>query len=175
MPDSRLLTWALFTRGPFQAAGRGATDFVNPAVAGRRANEPVRAAPTLSSAIQDVIDPEAQISPWFLVGRPRENVKKIAVEILKNGKVGEFFVRDVSSQPGHLGLSIKTSRKDLTNYLLKAVPSVVGNGVTVRGTKEVFRNITQLIVHYRRKKRPSLPCKLVESSQIRGLGVRPPS
>ena len=39
------------------AAGRGATDFVNTSVAGRRANEPVNVAPTLSSAMQDVRQP----------------------------------------------------------------------------------------------------------------------
>lgn len=125
---------------------------------------------TLSPELHQVIDPETEVSPWYLVGRPREAVKRVAVEILKNGEIGEFFVREVSSHRGSLGLSIKTSQRDLTNYLLKAMPTVVGHGVTIRGTKEVFKNVSSLIDHYRSRKRPSLPCKLVESSKIRGAG-----
>eukprot|EP00040_Diaphanoeca_grandis_P012563 m.63655 g.63655 ORF g.63655 m.63655 type:complete len:662 (-) comp23320_c0_seq1:96-2081(-) len=116
-----------------------------------------------------VTDPEAELSPWFLSKKPREDVKKVAVEILRNGGIGEYFVRDVSSQPGALGLSIKTSSHELINYLLKPTDEGGSPGVSIRGTKETFPNLTSLIQHYRSKHRPALPCKLIDSSKIRGM------
>lgn len=132
---------------------------------------PVMVSPSAAAAytpedIYRTIDAEAGIASWYLVGRPRPQVKKIAVEILKNGRIGEFFVRDISSHPGCLGMSIKTNKNDLMNYLLQPQPG--GAGISVRGTKEVFPNLTKLINHYMSRKRPSLPVQLKESS-IRGV------
>lgn len=75
---------------------------------------PVAVPPSAAAAYapQDIyktIDVEAGIASWYLVGRPRPQVKKIAVEILKQGRVGEFFVRDITSHPGCLGTYLSES------------------------------------------------------------------
>lgn len=112
--------------------------------------------------IFNYVDPEASLAPWYLVGKPRKDVKKDATKVLRSGHIGEFFVRDISSHPGCLGLSIKTSPDDLMNYLLQ--PQANNSGVSVRGTKEVFPTLSRLISHYSAKRRPSLPVQLIEPS-----------
>mmetsp|Transcript_8709 Transcript_8709/g.26192 ORF Transcript_8709/g.26192 Transcript_8709/m.26192 type:complete len:432 (+) Transcript_8709:189-1484(+) len=113
------------------------------------------------------VDPEASLAPWYLVGKERKLVKKEATAILRKGRIGEFFVRDISSHPGCLGLSIKTSKDDLMNYLLQ--PQAGGTGISVRGTKEVFLTLSKLITHYSSKRRPSLPVRLIEPGDRRTL------
>eukprot|EP00038_Savillea_parva_P031837 m.90929 g.90929 ORF g.90929 m.90929 type:complete len:513 (+) comp9884_c0_seq2:64-1602(+) len=119
--------------------------------------------------IFNFVDPEASLAPWYLVGKPRKEVKKLATQVLRRGTVGEFFVRDISSHPGCLGLSIKTSRDDLMNYLLHAEGN--GMGISVRGTKEVFPTLSRLIAHYATKRRPSLPVQLVNPASL-GNGAK---
>lgn len=114
----------------------------------------------LQTDIFNYVDPEASLAPWYLVGKPRKEVKADATWILRTGEIGEFFVRDISSHPGCLGLSIKTSKDDLMNYLLQ--PHANGAGISVRGTKEVFPTLSKLIAHYASRRRPSLPVQLVE-------------
>ena len=38
-------------------------------------------------------DPETEFASWFLAGLPREEVRRVAAELLAEGLPGEFFVR----------------------------------------------------------------------------------
>eukprot|EP00039_Didymoeca_costata_P031082 m.33040 g.33040 ORF g.33040 m.33040 type:complete len:564 (+) comp8482_c0_seq1:305-1996(+) len=117
------------------------------------------------------VDAAARHAPWYLGGLPRHELKGIAVDILKNGVNGEFFVRDVSSQPNCLGLSIKIADMELTNFLLLPTNYKGRDGVTLRGTHEVFGSLSELIKHYAYRHRPSLPCQLILSERTRGSDV----
>lgn len=48
-------------------------------------------------------------SARYVSGTPREGVKRIALEIMKAGEIGEFIVRDIESAPEALGISVKMS------------------------------------------------------------------
>lgn len=92
--------------------------------------------------------------------------------------IGEFIVRDVASQPDSLGLSVKVGTQDLMNYLLQGREHGRSAGVTIRGTKEVFSTLSELIEHYSSRHRPALPCQLMERnrpypSQSAGGAQRP--
>ena len=128
--------------------------------------------------------------PWWLVGKPRcaarraarrrrwgaadrrwrrggrEAIKAFALNMLRSGEVGRFFIREVASTPGCLGLTVKVSDQELVNYLLKPHRGEV----TIRGTKEAFPDIPALINFYCAMKRASMPVKLVSGVGATGGG-----
>jgi hypothetical protein len=42
----------------------------------------------------------------------------MTVTVVKTGQIGDFVVRDIPSQPGAFGMSLKSS-KGLVNYLIE--------------------------------------------------------
>eukprot|EP00729_Bicosta_minor_P018512 gene18512-22208_t len=111
------------------------------------------------------VDREAELTPWFLGGLGRSELKAVAMDVLRNGAIGEFFVRDVASNPNALGLSVKVGNHDLRNYLI--LPKSQNNRISVmiRGTNEVFSSLSELIAFYALRPRPALPCQLMMRGQ----------
>eukprot|EP00039_Didymoeca_costata_P025333 m.13010 g.13010 ORF g.13010 m.13010 type:complete len:645 (-) comp4770_c0_seq2:113-2047(-) len=110
-----------------------------------------------------LVDASAEMAPWFVSGTPRQEVRKIALEILKMGDVGEFIVRDVESEPECLGLSVKMTATDMSNFLIIGVK---GGGnkamrLQLRGARESFVDLTSLINFYCKSKSRFLGVQLI--------------
>lgn len=61
--------------------------------------------------------PNRDTGPWYQPGIPRE----IAMELLDRGNEGAFIIRDSSSQPGNLALTIKADSL-MHHYIVRKVP-----------------------------------------------------
>lgn len=111
------------------------------------------------------VDREAELAAWFLGGLGRSELKAVAMDVLRNGAIGEFFVRDVASNPNALGLSIKVGGHDLRNYLILPKIHNSRTSVMIRGTNEFFSTLSELIAFYTLRPRPALPCQLLLRGQ----------
>ena len=41
------------------------------------------------------VDAASELAPWFVSGLPRPALKLVATQLVSNGKIGDFIVRDV--------------------------------------------------------------------------------
>lgn len=100
------------------------------------------------------IDDYSSKAPWLLVGADRSELKLILTQLLQDGTEGSFIIRDVVSEPGCFGLSVKMSGGKLPNYLIERIPIPGGNlshpGFQLRGTasEEVFGSLAMLVYYY---------------------------
>ena len=115
----------------------------------------------LKQGVLELVDATAEMAPWFVSGTPRDGVKRIALEIMKAGAVGEFVVRDIESAPESLGISVKMSQQDLSNFMINRVAGSKSPRLQIRGCKETFPSLTELIRFYSKSKTKSLGVKLV--------------
>ena len=106
---------------------------------------------TAGDALSNAVDPLTANAEWFVSGVEREEVKEMTQNIMKMGEVGDFLVRDVSSEPGNFGLSLK-AESGLLNYLIERVRSEDGNPAKdkfrLRGEDDLFPTVAGLVYNY---------------------------
>lgn len=117
-----------------------------------------------------IVDVESELASWYVVGLPRSTLKHVATVLINNGANGEFLVRDVRSNPGSLGLTVKMHGKRLKNFLIDYHAS--GPTVAIRGTNQEFKTLGELIHHYSTGLRQELGIQLcVRDSSRDSLAV----
>ena len=100
------------------------------------------------------IDTLTAKSPWFIVGADRAQLKAIMGQLLKDGVEGDFLIRDVASEPGCFGISVRMPGGRMPNYLIERKPLPGGGsssaGFQLRGTaaNEVFGSLAMLVYYY---------------------------
>lgn len=116
---------------------------------------------------------------WFLSGVPKSEVQQLARSLAAKGRLGNFLVRDVASRPDCLGLVVKTTR-GISNYLIERTENVRhigGQGFRMRGGKQTFPTLVDLLQYYCDMPRPPFPFQLVPINDRGSLdnGVAPVS
>eukprot|EP00039_Didymoeca_costata_P032500 m.38075 g.38075 ORF g.38075 m.38075 type:complete len:500 (+) comp9386_c1_seq1:69-1568(+) len=104
---------------------------------------------------EGVIDSSVDMSDvaWYQPGIPRE----IAMELLNMSDEGAFIVRDSSSQPGQLALTMKAQGL-MHHYIIRRIPEGVVLGSEDQG-QSPYPDLATLIIEY--TERPGcLPCCL---------------
>jgi hypothetical protein len=71
------------------------------------------------------------------------------------------WCRDVKSEPDCYGISIKNAQGKLVNYLIEKSTRKKDPGYQIRGTKQAFPTISELIKHYSAEKRAAFGIRLV--------------
>ena len=100
------------------------------------------------------IDTLTAKSPWFIVGADRDQLKAIMGQLLNDGVEGDFLIRDVTSEPGCFGISVKMPGGRMPNYLIERKPlpgrGKRSAGFQLRGTaaNEVFASLAMLVYYY---------------------------
>ena len=154
--------------------------FLSPMAASMSSLTSSRASAAYSATLDDV-DPETEMAPWFMAGVPRVEVRQVAMDMLKQGQIGNFLVRyvgctldyaqparltcvwyrDVKSEPNCYGISIKNSQNKLVNYLIEKSSRKQDPGYQIRGTKQAFPTIFALVTYYAAAKRSALGIQLI--------------
>eukprot|EP00036_Acanthoecidae_sp_10tr_P009746 CAMPEP_0182918574 /NCGR_PEP_ID=MMETSP0105_2-20130417/2172_1 /TAXON_ID=81532 ORGANISM="Acanthoeca-like sp., Strain 10tr" /NCGR_SAMPLE_ID=MMETSP0105_2 /ASSEMBLY_ACC=CAM_ASM_000205 /LENGTH=971 /DNA_ID=CAMNT_0025055673 /DNA_START=20 /DNA_END=2935 /DNA_ORIENTATION=- len=107
------------------------------------------------NAEQYGIDEFSARASWFASGTDRTELKAKLARMLEDGKDGDFLIRDVASDPGNFGMSIKMSEGKMPNYLIERQVRTIAGGDRVaafklRGARdgEVFSSLAVLVYYY---------------------------
>jgi len=117
-------------------------------------------------------------SPWFQEGLSRD----ITSEILSERPEGSFVVRQSTSRPDCLALSVRVpstsiesshTSGSIAHYLINAVQSSEQSFYRIQGSKKMFRSLVSLVIHHS-VMAENLPCPLLidhSGSWIRNDGT----
>lgn len=96
------------------------------------------------------VDSLTASAEWFVSGVERPQVKEFTENIMEHGEIGDFLIRDVSSDPENYGLAIKTAT-GLSNYLIERIKSPGRtNQFRLKGESAelTFMTVAELVYHY---------------------------
>lgn len=107
---------------------------------------------------------------WFCAGLDRRYLKLLAQYILAKSSPGTFFIREKKDHPGSFALSAKESSSSMLTFMVSKSnnPNMhwtkrSQTGWTIRGSKEVFDSISDMVEYFCEDCRPELGIQLVLS------------
>lgn len=81
-------------------------------------------------------DPFTAMAEWFVGGHEREEIKVMVRNLLQHGEIGDFVVRDLSSESDGFGLALK-AQTGLRNYKIEKQENASGRvKFKLRGTTD---------------------------------------
>eukprot|EP00041_Stephanoeca_diplocostata_P027993 m.781511 g.781511 ORF g.781511 m.781511 type:complete len:1077 (+) comp23286_c0_seq4:353-3583(+) len=98
------------------------------------------------------IDEFTTNATWFVSGTDRNELKAKLAHMLKHGTIGQFIIRDVVSDPGNFGMSVKMPQGRLPNYLIERIRGSDGTPDLFQlrgsGPREMFPSLALMVYYY---------------------------
>mmetsp|Transcript_34550 Transcript_34550/g.90490 ORF Transcript_34550/g.90490 Transcript_34550/m.90490 type:complete len:788 (-) Transcript_34550:42-2405(-) len=108
------------------------------------------------------LDQDTELASWFFAGvTAHEELAEIENNLLTDGPVGAFILRDIEAAPDCFGLEYKGADGAVSGALIEATPD--GTACRIRGVGAVderFQTVWELLGYYSHKSRPAFGVRL---------------
>lgn len=94
---------------------------------------------------------------WFFGFMSRADATKL---LSNNNEIGAFLVRESTTAPGDLVLSVRESEDKVSHYIINRIPSERGQQVCFRIGEQIFLDIPSLLTFYKLNNLDDTPLKV---------------